>query len=215
MEEISEDEEEFQVDNDGDDEPLPKRRKSTNQSISRKVSAAKVIPSKPVPVSRKMSSAAQPPVLVDHANRIGASTFRPTTPDLKFLVKEEKVAWGAKLPPTPQSGPSLLNLVDEKVVRAEHKLGFGSARNNSNQGQPPSVSQTTSSTTILPSIEHDDGAEDEDEAISDARSNTTSTISVTSNHQHESIYSIPKALQIRPPLPDQEEVNATESCVVQ
>ena len=213
MEDISEDKEEFQIDNDGDDEPVSKRRKSTSQSFGRKRSTTKIIVSKLTPAPRKTSSTIERPVLVEQVKKTAKFINWPTTPDPKSFVKEEKVAWGAKLPPTPQSRLSLLDMIDEKVGRAEYKLGFGSPRNNTGHARSLSVSPKTTSTTILPSIEHDD--DDEGEAMSDARISTTSIVSVPSIHQQEATHSIPGALQTEPLLPPQQAVSTAESCVVQ
>ena len=209
---ISEDEEESQVDHDEGAQPVSKRRKRTNQSAGRSITM--ISTSKSTPASRKASSTALRPNLIDDINKTTTTAMRSATPDLKSFVREEKVAWSAKLPPTPQSGPSLLDMIDEKVVRAEFNLGFGSPRPNQSRARSRSISVKTSSTNILPSVEQDEEA-NEDEAMSEARSNTTTIISVPSNDQQESMHSIPGALQTETQLPAQEVANTTESCVVQ
>jgi hypothetical protein len=102
MEDVSDDEEEFDADEAGedeDDQPVSGRRKGSSQSVNRKMSIAESM----TPAFKKSSKAIPRSVPDEYINETISKPERPITPELGFSNRNEITGKGSTLPPTPQS----------------------------------------------------------------------------------------------------------------
>lgn len=145
MEDVSEDDEESLISIDEDDKPQSRRRKCTNHSVGEKLGSTQRNSLKPARSMKKKKKKKKTTVLrsvpasyvkipvpvpstlvlpeINAVKTRALTPITPTTPRNKITVKSQKVPATGTLPPTPQSGPSLLDIVGAGIATANYNFG--------------------------------------------------------------------------------------------